>query len=279
VGALVDGERDAGVDVRVERGQAEVQAVSEFEQPLLLTTPHITGQRVKDAQYLLAGHDRFPGLATYKDGAIDGDYGPLTAQAVKRAKFWLGYPLSACTPVFGQTVYEYLRPSKWRPLPDAYRKLRETRLEAAAQTPGQVALDYAAQFIGYHEDPLGSNRTQFGAWYGFNGVAWCAIFESYCFGHTGRPSYRYAAVEQIYHDALYGRNGLQIVRAPQPGDIACYAHNGDPYAHTGFYDHHLNDREFVDLSGNTSSADFANGGYVERHTRQLATVTAFVRVT
>lgn len=252
--------------------------MGEFDTPLILTTPHEKSQRVKDAQYLMAGHNRFPGLATYKDGALDGDYGPLTEQATKRVKFWLGFPQSACTGLFGQTLYEYLRPDHWRPLPDDYRVRREDRLAAAAQTPGQVALDYAAQFIGYHEDPLGSNRTIFGVDYRFNGVAWCAIFETYCFKHTGHPSYRYAAVEQIYHDALYNRNGLHIVRTPQAGDIACYSHAGDRYAHTGFYDHRLNDSEFQDLSGNTSSADFSNGGYVERHVRELAVVTAFVRV-
>jgi hypothetical protein len=250
----------------------------EFTQPLILTTPHMRGDRVKDAQYLLAGHNRFPGLATYKDGPIDGDYGPLTAQAVKRAKFWTGFPSSACTPVFGQTLYEYLRESRWRPLPDDYRARREARIAAAAQTPGQVALDYATRFIGYHEGP-GNNQTIFGADYGFNFVPWCAEFETYCFKRTGHPQFRYAAVEAIVSDARANRNGLHIVSTPQPGDIACYSHNGDPYAHTGFYDHRLNSTSFVDLSGNTSSADFANGGYVERHTRYLNTVTAFVRVT
>lgn len=249
----------------------------EYETPLILATPHEKGQRVKDAQWLLAGNNRFPGLATYKNGAIDGDYGSVTAQATKRAKWWLGYPASACTPVFGQTLYEYLRESHWRPLSVAYRELRDARLAAAARTPGQEAVDYAAQFIGYHEGP-GNNQTKFGADYGFNYVAWCAIFETYCFKYTGHPAFRYAAVEQIYHDALYNRNGLFIVRTPQPGDLACYEHGGDRFAHTGFYDHGLNASSFEDLSGNTSSADFSNGGYVERHERQLSSVTAFVRV-
>ncbi len=250
--------------------------MAEFTQPLVLTTPHMTGQRVKDAQYLLAGHNRFPDLATYKDGTIDGDYGTLTAQATKRAKYWLGYPSSAQTPVFGQTLYEYLRVEHWRPLPDAYRTARAARLAAAAQTPGKVALDYAAQFIGYHEGPA-NNQTMFGAWYGFNYVPWCAIFESYCFGHTGHPSFRYAAVEAIYHDAAANRNHLYLVTTPKAGDIACYSHGAERYAHTGFYLKPLTATTFEDLSGNTSSADFSNGGYVERHTRDVSSVVGFVR--
>jgi len=255
-----------------------VGLVKEYAHPLVLTTPHMTGQPVKDAQWLLAGNNRFPGLATYKDGTIDGDYGPLTAQAAKRAKFWLGYPTSGCTPVFGQTVYEYLRTSQWRPLPTDYRARRDERLAAAAKTPGQEALDYAVRFIGYHEGPA-NNQTIFGADYGFNYVPWCAIFESYCFKYTGHRSFHYAAVEAIYADAAANRNGLHIIRTPQPGDVACYAHGGDRFAHTGFYDHKLNTSEFEDLSGNTSSADFSNGGYVERHVRELSMVTAFVRAT
>lgn len=257
----------------------------EFTQALILTTPHIEGSRVRDAQYLLAGHDRFPGLATYKDGAIDGDYGELTAQATKRAKFWLGYPLSACTPVFGQTLYEYLRQDHWRPLPDSYRKAREARLAAAAQTPGQSALDYGRlHWTGYHEelDSHGqptTNRTVFGAWYGFNGVPWCDIFVSYCFAMSGyKGKFHDAAVSETYHNALYHRNNTYIVRTPQAGDLACYRHHGDPFAHIGFFDRKLNDSQFVDFSGNTSSSNFANGGYVEPHTRNFSDVTAFVRV-
>lgn len=252
--------------------------MGEFDNALLLTTPHMRGQNVKDAQWLLAGHSRFPDIGTYKDGPIDGDYGPLTAQAAARARYWLGYPTTQQLPVFDQTLYEYLRAAQWRPLPTAYRKARDARLAAAAETPGRHALELAATFIGVHEEPPGSNRTQFGEWYGFNGVPWCAIFESYCFAHTGHPAFHYAAVEMIANDAHAGRNGLRIIQTPQAGDICCYSHDGDPYAHTGFYDHRINDSEFGDLSGNTSSADFANGGYVERHTRDIATVTAFVRV-
>lgn len=250
----------------------------EFDQPLVLTTPHLKGERVKDAQWLLSGHSRFADLATYKDGAIDGDYGPLTAQAAARARYWLGYPTGKQVPVFDQTLYEYLRPNQWRPLPVGYRTARDARIAAAAETPGRKALELAATFIGVHEEPPGSNRQMFGAWYGFNGVPWCAIFESYCFAHTGHPSFRYAAVEQIYYDAVFGRNGLHRTQTPRAGDVVCYSHHGTRFAHTGFYDHKSSDREFVDLSGNTSSADFSNGGYVERHTRDLSNVTAFVRV-
>lgn len=253
--------------------------MTEFETPLILTTPHITGQRVKDAQWLLAGNNRFPGLATYKDGDVDGDYGPLTAQAAQRARYWLGYPATKQTPVFDQTLYEYLRPNDWRPLPASYRKQRDTRIAAAAETPGMKALELAATFLGYHESPSGSNRTIFGEDYGFNGVAWCAIFETYCFKHTGRKTYRYAAVENIYWDAYYQRNGLYIVRTPQPGDVALFSFHGDRFAHTSFVDRVISQgSSFRDLGGNTGPSSFNSGGEVARGERSWSIVTAFARV-
>lgn len=252
----------------------------EFETPLVLTTPHIKGQKVKDAQYLLSGHTRFAGLAPYKDGPIDGDYGPLTAAATKSAKFWVGYPTSACDRVFGQTLYEYLRPNDWRPLPAAYRDRREARLAAAANTPGKKALAFAVDEIGNHESPAGSNCQKYGAWYGFNCVAWCAIFESYCFGHTGSPFYRYAACEQIYADAAAGRNRLKLVWSPMPGDIAIWNLHGDPFAHTSFFERWIDEAvgTFYDVAGNTGPASMSNGGEVLRQTQNKGAVSHFVRV-
>jgi hypothetical protein len=69
--------------------------MGEFDNALVLTTPHEEGKRVRDAQYLMQGHGPvstlFPGLACYKDGEVDGDYGLLSAQAAARTKMvaWL----------------------------------------------------------------------------------------------------------------------------------------------------------------------------------------------
>lgn len=254
--------------------------MAEFETPLVLTTPHIHGPRVRDAQFLLSGHSRFDGLATLKDSNVDGDYGPVTAAATKSAKFWVGYPTSGCDRVFGQTLYEYLRPQHWRPLPKAYQDRRAARIAAATLTPGMKALRFAVDEIGNHENPYGSNRSKYGAWYGFDGVPWCAIFESYCFAHTGHPSYRYAACEQIVSDARAGRNGLREVWSPMPGDINVFNLRGDPYAHTSFFERWIDQAagSFSDVGGNTGPADTSNGGAVMRGTQNKAMVSHFVRV-
>lgn len=252
----------------------------QYDIPLRLVSPHMTGQKVKDAQWLMAGHNRFEGLATMKDAEIDGDYGPVSAQATKRTKYWLGYPLSACDGVFGQTIYEYLRPNEWRPLPQPYRDRRAQRLAAATKTPGRKALDFAVGEIGYEESPFGSNNTKYGVWYGFNRVPWCAIFESYCFAHTGTPRYRYAACEAIYWDAVANRNSLHRVWSPEPGDLAIFNLHGDRFAHTSFFERWIGEPggAFYDVGGNTGPTNISNGGAVMRQKRDKGMVTAFVRV-
>jgi hypothetical protein len=254
--------------------------VREFEPPLILTSPHMHGDAVRDAQYLMAGHSRFKGLATYKDQPIDEDYGPVSAGATKSTKFWIGYPAASCDRVFGQTLYEYLRVNDWRPLPKAYQDRRAARIAAATKTPGMKALAVAVGEIGNHESPYGSNRQKYGAWYGFNGVPWCAILESWCFAHSGRPSFRYAACEQIYADARAGRNGLREVWSPMPGDLNIFNLHGDPFAHTSFFERWIDQAAgtFSDIGGNTGPTNISNGGAVMRQTRQRQLVSHFVRV-
>lgn len=254
--------------------------MAEFDNPLILSSPYMIGKRVNDAQYLLKGNNRFPGLAPFKDGKIDGIYGPQTALATKSAKYWLGYPNSGINETFGQTLYEYLRVEKWRPLPQEYRERRSARLAAAALTPGKKALDFAINEIGNHESPWGSNLQKYGQWYGFNGVPWCAIFESYCFAHTGKTNYRYSYCGYIYYDAVRGRNGLKLVWTPQPGDVVVYNLHGDPFAHTAFFEKWITQgSSFYDVGGNTGPTNVSNGGAVMRQERNVGIVSHFIRVT
>jgi len=238
------------------------------------------GDNVKDAQWLMKGNNRFAGLAPYKDGTIDGQYGMVSAAATKSAKYWVGYPLAACDRTFGQTLYEYLRPNDWRPLPTDYRDRRNQRIAAATKTPGMKALEFAANEIGNHESPWGSNLSKYGAWYGFNGVPWCAEFESYCFGHTGSAFFRYASCQLIYLDAHALRNRLREVWSPMAGDLCIFNIHGDSFAHTSFFERWINVAagSFYDIGGNTGPTDISNGGAVMRQQRSKSMVSHFVRV-
>jgi hypothetical protein len=249
----------------------------QYDTPLQLTTPHMVGQKVKDAQWLMSGHNRWDGLATYKDGAVDGDYGPLTAQATYKTKYWLGYPDKSLDRSFGQTLYEYLIKDGVK-LPAEYMARRKTRL-AAATTPGQKALERAVMELGNHEAPAGSNRQKYGVWYGMSGVPWCAIFCSWCFAQSGYSLFRYSYVPFVHNDASASRNRLSVVRTPRAGDVVCFSWSGIRDAHIGFFDKWVTQGStFQTVEGNTGSASFNNGGSVERGTRYISQVSAFVRV-
>jgi hypothetical protein len=249
----------------------------QYGTPLELTTPHMLGQRVKDAQWLMAGHSKISGLATYKDGAIDGDYGPLTAQATYRAKYWLGYSDRSLDRSFGQTLYEYLVGSL--KLPADYLSRRKSRLAAVAQNPGELALARAVLELGTKESPAGSNMQKYGLWYGMNGVPWCAIFVSWCFAQSGYKSFRYAYVPFVHQDASAARNKLSVVRSPRPGDAACFTFSGARDCHIELFEKWGSGGTFSSVGGNTGAGNYSNGGQVLRSTRYSSTVSAFVRVT
>jgi hypothetical protein len=251
----------------------------EFEVPLVLTTPLIRGQRVKDAQWLLAGHNRWRDfhdpIRTYK-GPIDGQYGPLTATATKRAKYLLGYVDNAINGQFGQQIYNYLTDTK---LPKDMLETRMARLKEMEKPPKAKALEMALGYQGVKESPFGSNRQMFGQWYGMNGVPWCAIFVSYCLTHNGRY-FHYSYVPAIVEDARYGRNKMSLTNDPQPGDLVSYTFHGKPNAHTAFFHSWADVKHyaFYDVGGNTGPVNMSNGGEVLKQERNITQVTHFIRL-
>jgi cell wall-associated NlpC family hydrolase len=86
------------------------------------------GRQVKDAQYVMGGHNRFH-LTTFH-GPVNGYFGPKTEMATKRAKYWLGYhtPTSSS---FDSRLYGYLRA---RPLTRPMQHRRAARRRAYAST-------------------------------------------------------------------------------------------------------------------------------------------------
>ena len=118
-----------------------------YTKPIVKRTPPERSDRVKDAQWLMAGNNRFK-IRTYF-GAIDGIAGPATLSAAKTMKYKIGYPLSELFATFGQTLYDYLRT-------DGNHKLRSaamvTRAKARQVTRPQRAYPitgYRRRIIGY----------------------------------------------------------------------------------------------------------------------------------
>lgn len=251
------------------------EVVPQFEQPLVLVTPHMRGVDVRDCQWLLSGNNQIilPGsketLRTYT-GRIDKEYGPTTAGAVKEAKWELGYAPGAINNEFGQEIYEYLIGR--RSLPANYLARQKQRL---AKPPKIKALELAITQIGIKESPFGSNHTKYGEWYGWNGVAWCAIFDSWCISTATGILWKHAYVPEIVQCAREGRAYLSITHDPEPGDLVAY---GSDYHHIEFFEKELEGSMFSAVGGNTGPTDFSNGGEVARSNRYYNTVGAFMRL-
>jgi hypothetical protein len=189
---------------------------------LRLTTPNEHGLDVLAAQKLLAHNAH--GITAYK-GALDGIYGPQTAQAAYRAKYHLGYPRP--DQLCGLQLVRYLAGEK-AISPAMALRAKERERPKPAQTLQQriVAIAERELAAGFHEEPLGSNFTKYGDWYMGRhfAIGWCCIFASYCCAEAGSTSIvrgsRYHWSETWKADALHGRNHQAIAADPRPGDIA-----------------------------------------------------------
>lgn len=208
----------------------------------------------------------------FAPGPIDGQYGPATAAAVRAFQTW-----------------KHLVPD------GAVGPLTHAALIASAPRrrphggAGRRALAEARRWVGTHEDPPGSNRTPFGAWFGANGVAWCNIFVSYCFrvaaettiadGFDG-PGVTPRGCAYVPTTEAWLRAGEMWFEdaPPAPGDLAVFNWDGGDPDHIGIVESATDDR-FVTIEGNStqgSRTDF--GGAVLRHVRSYADVEGFGRV-
>lgn len=147
--------------------------------------------------------------------------------------------------------------------------------------PRQAIIDTAASQNGTKENPPNTNKTKYGAWYGMDGVAWCAIFVSWVYNEAGHPlgtidspkGYHYCP--SAYN--FWKRNN-RITKDPQPGDIVLYDWEGDGLSnHTGIFVAWVKPGEtFKAWEGNTSLTNDSDGGQVMMRTRSARLVQAFV---
>jgi len=260
--------------------------MAEFGIPLVLTSPPVTGQKVKDAQTLLHGANTFK--ENYHPGAIDSVMGPQTAGAIYRAKWFLGYPRRHVNRSMGETLYDYLNGKKKLPVLNRWRRKvrlkRAKKIETGKIKAVEAAIADAA--IPVKEYPPGSNLQKYGAWYGYNGVAWCCIAISYWLNHAGNKNWvagSFASyVGTVVNAAQTGSHHLALTSSPQKGDLAIYNH----VDHIEFFVEWIDQANgvFKAVGGNTSASNgsYNNGGEVAVNTRYVHDagfpVTNFVRV-
>jgi len=141
-------------------------------------------------------------------------------------------------------------------------------------------IEVATAELGTKESPANSNKTKYGEWFGWNGVAWCAIFVSYCYDKAGYPLGN-IGFKKGFAGCLTGyqhfKKNNEITDKPQPGDIVFFDWNNDGrYDHVGIFVKHNDDKTFHTIEGNTSETNQSNGGEVMYRVRKYGKSVLFV---
>lgn len=130
----------------------------------------------------------------------------------------------------------------------------------------QKIIDIARAEVGYTESPPNSNKTKYGAWFGYDGVPWCAIFVSWCYHYAGYSlgnigfKKGFAGCQTAYQ---HFKETKEITRTPMMGDIVLLDWNGDGrFDHVEIFEKDLGNGFFQAVGGNTSAHNKSNGGEV-----------------
>lgn len=139
----------------------------------------------------------------------------------------------------------------------------------------------AEKEIGTIEKPLNSNKTKYGKWFGYDGVAWCGMFVSWVYFTAGFPLPKIGFTKGFagcQTAVAYFKKMGQITTKPVAGDIVFFDWNKDGrYDHTAIFVKWLNENEFESIEGNTAVGNDSNGGQVMRRKRNKS-VAIFANV-
>jgi hypothetical protein len=148
--------------------------------------------------------------------------------------------------------------------------------------PSDVLAKAVAE-IGYKEEPPNSNHTKYGKWYGLDGMAWCAMFVSWCFDQAGLTLPQINNVKgfsgcQSAHHYWDERKRIIAKENVLPGDIVFFDWQGDKrFEHTGIFEKDNGDgHSFTTIEGNTAVGNDSNGGEVMRRTHRPYNRAVFV---
>jgi hypothetical protein len=193
---------------------------------LELTSPPIKNEVVRELQLML----RHNPYGTFDPGATDGIYEEHTAAAVRRAKYWLGYPESRIDERCDAEMRAIL--ASEIELPTTWRRTRSRRLTRAREAAlWDRAYQVAVDEIGRREEGSpGSKRTPYTLWYGVL-APFPVIFCSFCYAQAGShafaPGGYYGYAPYLLDDAHRSRNELSITTEPLRGDLALLDTDGD----------------------------------------------------
>lgn len=135
-------------------------------------------------------------------------------------------------------------------------------------------IEVALKEVGQVESPKNSNKTKYGKWFGFDGVAWCGMFVSWCYDQAGQrlPNIGFSKGFAGCQTAVaYFKKNKQITTSPVEGDIVFFDWNKDGrFDHTGLFVKWIDTDTFETIEGNTAIGNDSNGGTVmvrRRHKR------------
>ena len=144
-------------------------------------------------------------------------------------------------------------------------------------------LELARRQLGVKEDPPGSNKVKYNAWYygrEVSGAAypWCMVFVQWVFDRASvKLPTRTASCGALMRAAQAA--GCWVTKGYRPGDVVIYDFPGGAATdHCGIVEA-VDDSRVSAIEGNTSSSNDADGGTVERRTRRLSLIAGAVRPT
>jgi len=144
-------------------------------------------------------------------------------------------------------------------------------------------IEVALKEVGQVETPKNSNKTKYGRWFKFDGVAWCGMFVSWVYDQAGQPlppigfSRGFAGCQTA---VAYFRKNNKITKIPIEGDIVFFDWNKDGrYDHTGLFVKWIDKEKglFETIEGNTAIGNDSNGGEVMVRKR-IKSVAIFVHI-
>ena len=142
-------------------------------------------------------------------------------------------------------------------------------------------LELARRQLGVKEDPPGSNKVKYNAWYygrDVSGAAypWCMVFVQWVFDRASvKLPTRTASCGALMRAAQAA--GCWVTKGYRPGDVVIYDFPGGAATdHCGIVEA-VDDSRVSAIEGNTSSSNDADGGAVERRTRRLSLIAGAVR--
>ena len=136
-------------------------------------------------------------------------------------------------------------------------------------------LDFARQDIGYTETPV--NKTKYGEWYGWNGVAWCVQCVQYWFAMAGHELPFKTASSSALANYYKNNEPDKVVKDPKPNDIV-YFNIGS--GHTAIIEKDNGNGTVTTREGNTSPGNGGsqdNGGGVYRRIRSKSLIKTLMR--